>query len=405
VPPADLQSRHVWSRAGFPGADSPGVANARTDCGAAGDDVTDDRAALQACLDAHPRVFLPPGRFRIADTLRLPAGRALVGMGASFSLLLAASVGGFPNASADAPAPLLQTADDDGGSPVTLAFVGLVTWQHLEHVTTLDWRSRDAASLWRTNFESRNCECLWTSGYQALAPPPIACQQPTNLSHAKSLFRGLGRVHSFVNDDTGAILSTGAAYRSLRVADTAAFASPAAQTRFYSLNLEHAQSEANGDVVNASHVTIYSIKVEGNMPLLWVRAPAANVSVLAMGGGFTAWPANWTFPPDFAQATPSVFRVDDAATGVTFAMQQDHGIGSGSAYWPPTGGTCKWGRHYPYPGQAVADFPFSTFPNVTMFNCWYGFYVSDAFWSLLVTTSGASATQPGDKPILWRWGW
>ena len=44
-----------------------------------------------------------------------------------------------------------------------------------------------------------------------------------------------------VNDDTGAILSTGAKYRSLLVADTMGFASPTARLRFYSLNLEHAQ--------------------------------------------------------------------------------------------------------------------------------------------------------------------
>ena len=409
APPRDLQARHVWARAGFPGADAPGAANARADCGAVGDDATDDTAALQACLNAHAAVFLPPGRFRVSETLLLPAGGSLVGMGASFSFLLAASDGGFANASAGAPAPLLRTADDDAGAPVTLAFVGLVTWQHLAHVTTLDWRSRDAGSLWRTNFESRDCECLWTSGYQQLAPPALPCRLPVNTSHAKSTFRGLGRVLSFVNDDTGAILSTGARYRSLRVADTAGFATAAAGTRFYSLNLEHAQSEANGEVVNASHVTVYSFKGEGNMPLLWVRAPAANISVLALGGGFTPWPANWSFPPDFTPAPPSVFRVDAAATGVTFALLQDHGEGGGAPYWPPTGGTCQWERHYPYPGEAVAEYPFSTFPNVTQWNCWYGYYVSTAYWWMLVTTDGGGGgvghTQPGDKPVLWRSGW
>ena len=376
------------------------MANAKTVCGARGDDVTDDTAALQACLNQYSSIFLPPGRFRISATLDVPPGSSLVGMGSAFSFLLAASKG-FPNASAAAPAPLLRTAERDASDPpTTIAFLGLLTWHHLEHVFTIDWRTHNPLSLWRSNFDTRECECLWTSGYQRRSPPDIPCSLPWNLTIPKAVFRGLGRVHSFVNDDTGHILSTGAKYRAVRIADTSAFATSKARTRFYSLNLEHVQSESAGEIANASWVDIYSVKVEGNMPILWVRADAVNVTLLSLGGGFTAWPLNWTYPPDFTRAIPSTIRVDAGAKGVTLALLQDHGLGT-SSYWPPWTALCPWTHYYPFPGTAVPLYPYWTYPNVTMWNCWWGYIVSDVYWSMIWSpTFGPS--EPGDKPVLWR---
>ena len=197
----------------------------------------------------------------------------------------------------------------------------------------------------------------------------MPCTLPVNLTIAKSVFRGLGRVHGFVNDDTGAIISTGAKSRNLLIANTTGFATAGKRLRFYSLNLEHAQSETNGEVRNASHVDIYSIKGEGNIPLLWVRGGSRNVSVLGFGGNAIPFPFNFTQPPDFAQLSASMFRVDDDAVGVTLAVLMDHGNGAAD-YWPPTGGTCKWTHHFPYPGTALPRYPFGSWPNGTMWNCW-----------------------------------
>ena len=61
TPAENLVSKHVWVESDFPDMGAPGVADARKDCGAKGDDVTDDTAALQACLSSHGSVFLPPG--------------------------------------------------------------------------------------------------------------------------------------------------------------------------------------------------------------------------------------------------------------------------------------------------------------------------------------------------------
>jgi len=122
-----------------------------------------------------------------------------------------------------------------------------------------------------------------------------------------------------------------------------------------------------GEVSNASFVDIYSVKAEGNAPILWIRGGAANVSVLSLGGGLTPFPYNFTFPPDFTPSLASVFRVD-AGCGVKFANLLDHGYGTSPPYWPPTGypKACNWERHFPYPGAAVDVYPYSTYPNATM---------------------------------------
>lgn len=49
------------------------------DCGAMGDGITDDSAAIQRALDRGcPRVVIPVGTYRIGSTLRLPAGAHLI---------------------------------------------------------------------------------------------------------------------------------------------------------------------------------------------------------------------------------------------------------------------------------------------------------------------------------------
>lgn len=128
-PPADVQSRHIWDESTFPDKGAPGVADARDDCGASGDGETDDTSALQACLTSHVHVFLPPGIFRVSDTLLLPPGGSLVGMGNGASYIAAASAG-LPLATAAAPAPLVRTATDDapGAAATIIAHIGIVTW-------------------------------------------------------------------------------------------------------------------------------------------------------------------------------------------------------------------------------------------------------------------------------------
>ena len=83
--------------------------------------------------------------------------------------------------------------------------------------------------------------------------------------------------------------------------------SPTKRLRLYSLNLAHAQTEANGEVRASKFVDIYSVKGERNTPMLWLRKDVQNVSVLGFGGDPTAFPFNFTQPPDFAQLSHPCF--------------------------------------------------------------------------------------------------
>ena len=98
-PPPSRLSNHLWDEFTFP--DIGRAADAKLDCGAKGDRVTDDTKALQACLDKHGSVFLPPGLYRISATLDIRPGGSLVGMSNAASLLLAASSGLSPELAAE----------------------------------------------------------------------------------------------------------------------------------------------------------------------------------------------------------------------------------------------------------------------------------------------------------------
>jgi polygalacturonase len=137
-----VQSRHLWTEVTFPSFESPTTADAKGDCGAKGDNTTDDTFALQTCINEHRDVFLPPGRYRISATLYLRPGSRLVGVSNTLSVI-ASSTDGFPSATTASPQPMLQTsdADDDGNgdaSATVLAFFGLVAFQHVPDVFTLD---------------------------------------------------------------------------------------------------------------------------------------------------------------------------------------------------------------------------------------------------------------------------
>ncbi len=57
------------------------------DLGVAGDDKTDDTAALQKAIDEHRALFLPQGWYRVSETLRLRANTVLIGLNPSTTVI------------------------------------------------------------------------------------------------------------------------------------------------------------------------------------------------------------------------------------------------------------------------------------------------------------------------------
>jgi glucan 1,3-beta-glucosidase len=125
--------------------------NAIADCGAGGENATDDTAALQACIARCPAVFLPYGVYRVSDTLNLTRASVLTGEMLS-NIYLAASAWGFGGGGAGgAGRPLLDTPDD-GGAVVQLSDLSLTAGRGNPGAVLLRWRcGGEGSGLWDVN--------------------------------------------------------------------------------------------------------------------------------------------------------------------------------------------------------------------------------------------------------------
>ena len=113
-----------------------GWANALAN-GAKGDGTTDDTAALQHLVDTERIVYLPSGRYRLADTLRLRSDTVLIGLDPSTTQLdLADSTPGFDGAGA--PKPMLLAPR--GGLDIVMG-IGLYTGGINSRATALMWQA------------------------------------------------------------------------------------------------------------------------------------------------------------------------------------------------------------------------------------------------------------------------
>jgi Pectate lyase superfamily protein/SMP-30/Gluconolactonase/LRE-like region len=150
----DAKPLTVW-----PAADEPAIralpsqagwANAM-DLGAKGDGSTDDTAALQHAVDTARIVYLPSGRYRLTDTLRLRPDTVLIGLHPSTTQLdLADNTPGFDGVGA-AKAMLLAAK----GSPVVMG-IGLFTG---------GVNSRAVAAMWMAGKDSLMDDVRFLGGH------------------------------------------------------------------------------------------------------------------------------------------------------------------------------------------------------------------------------------------------
>lgn len=120
------------------------MCNAVTDCSAAGDNRTDDTAALQACVRRCHLVFLPSGVYRLTDTLLLNRSTKLVGE-ALTQLYLRQSSPGFADPAA--PKAVLDTPDDAEGAVEVTDVSVQAGWGNAGAVL-VRWRVGEASGLW-----------------------------------------------------------------------------------------------------------------------------------------------------------------------------------------------------------------------------------------------------------------
>lgn len=113
------------------------------DLGVKGDDATDDTAALQRAIDTHRVLYLPMGRYRVTDTLRLRADTVLIALHPSLThVYLPDETPGFMGVgSAKA---LIQSAK--GGNGIVHG-LGLWTGAINPRATALLWKAGEASMV------------------------------------------------------------------------------------------------------------------------------------------------------------------------------------------------------------------------------------------------------------------
>lgn len=113
------------------------------DLGAKGDGATDDTAALQHAIDTHRVLYLPMGRYRITDTLRLRPDSVLIALHPNLTQLYlpdgAPAYAGVGSAHA-----MLQSA---GGGDAIVSGIGLSTGGINPRATALLWKAGEASMV------------------------------------------------------------------------------------------------------------------------------------------------------------------------------------------------------------------------------------------------------------------
>ncbi len=277
VPPADLQSRHLWSTP-FPSFASPGVADVKAPpYGARGDGRADDSTAIQRAIDEKEIVFLPKGCYRLARTLELRPHTKLIGVGQHLSILLTTGEGAF--ADAEDPAPLVRTADTADADTV-LAFVGLLAPSNVPGATALHWRC-GGRSIFRAVEITKQA-------LHGFTPPPHGAPKSGPRSPRPPVLitdHGGGNWYNYR-------YSTGAGdapdYRQLLVDGAQG------PLRFYQFSPQHATSDYATELRGARNVRIFGTKYEGNHPMLLVR-DCDDVRLFGHGGNAKGLPGGALF--------------------------------------------------------------------------------------------------------------
>jgi hypothetical protein len=406
-PPSTVLSQHIlWDEATFPSFEEPTTVNAVEQCGVQGDGLTDDEPALSACLKQHQDVFLPKGHYRLGRTLELNAEQRLIGLSQTHSVLMPATTG-LANASSEAK-PLVTTAV---GSGATIAFLGINSWWHLP-VFTLQWRSK--GGLWRSNYETRVCECMWLSNFRE---PTTPCTKAIPLNVPKTQIHGTGSFVNYVSDED--ILMTDIVnYRHLHVSGAGTRANSSDRIRFYELNLEHSQAQANSEVSNSSHIDVYGLKLEGSTTVMWIR-DSHDVNLWGLGGAgdsFPGDPVDWkgTFhnvsydfnvPADLPRYNASTIRIERTDKyKMANLINDDRGAESlPISQIHPVPLTAKLLSHFPWP---AVDVPLIIASEWTP---WPGWKIPPSLWSVVGEMDGmrdtaARLSKPLDRPVLFQRG-
>jgi len=267
TPPADLQSRHLWS-GDFPSGESQAAVNVKSPpFNARGDGKADDTAAIQKAINESEVVFLPKGYYRISRTITLRPRTKLVGVGQHLSVLVVTGAEG-DFADEAKPAPMILTADAPEAETV-LAFCGLWAPHNIPGAFALNWRCGGKSVF-------RAVELYHSQIYGQQAAPSARRSAPPPRRHPLVLVTGHGG-GNWYNFREGGEYPQAPGYRHLLIEEASG------PINFYQLSPQHVSSDFAVELRKAQYVSIFGTKYEGSSPMTRV-ADSAHVRLFGHGG-------------------------------------------------------------------------------------------------------------------------
>jgi hypothetical protein len=280
APPKNLQSRHLW-RNDFPTWESGGVVNVKAPpYNAKGDGRTDDTSALQRAVNENDIVFLPKGYYYITKSIKLKPNTKLIGVARHLSIIMAWTPG-MDFRDPEAPKPLVETNHTKNAETV-VAFCALYVPKIVPGAYALKWQCGSLSILRAVNFITQPLK-----GYRSPGKP-----KPTNTPLVIVAGNGGGKWYNFF---LGGYRAQGPEYRHVLVHDSTG------PLGIYQCTVEYAQGNANMEIRNSKHVSIYGLKGEGNHCILKIE-DSDHIKVFGYGGNAAPFQGNALF---IIQNTPN----------------------------------------------------------------------------------------------------
>lgn len=277
---------------------------------AQGNNQDDDAAAIQLAIDNYERIFLPKGRYRISEPLRLKSNTKLFGLTNLLTEITRAD-GAAAFSDVDHPTPLIETVDDTD-TTTSLQTMTLRVPVRNPCVYALHWRA-GGASLVRNIYPIRD---IWH-------PHAIA------MSHLMVVLSDSAGGCWYTQTLLG-WWSQGSDYRHLLIDRTRQ------PLRFYHLQPQHARSEAMIEMRDAQNVDIYSMKAEGDVTILWLNK-CENIRLFGYGGNGAPSPGRAIIRLDdckrilLAHINPQLWGIGHwSALGIHYKPQTWHILQDGS---------------------------------------------------------------------------
>jgi hypothetical protein len=310
-PPDSLMARHMLAPYALPFGLDPDACNVRDVSRgtnrAAGDGIGDDTAAIQDAIDHHQKVFLPRGIYRLTAPLRLRKDSVLFGLTSALSAVYADA----QNWQTGQERSVITTIDDPSARcVVSQLFVYTSSTDPVGGHRVIHWRAGRDSIVKNLFTKSVDWPGIgWPSVKLDWARGDL---RPVNVGQLALIEgNGGGRWYgiSIGCENYCPVVPRG--YRHYSVIGTHE------PLRFYSLNPEHACSDAEFEIRDSRNVAIYGVKTEGGQEPLSYNSFGIGVGALFRITGsrniFITAVGNNGKAPDHDQALFEIERTEDIA--------------------------------------------------------------------------------------------